>query len=110
MKDIFLYLQIAVLAMNIVALVYIMSVEKYTYKVPRVVFIILCTIGLIVTVGKITFLTVLFSFSPFLSLLNIQQDGTIHKHFERIRGYFRRGKQSMENVQGGSETLHRQKA
>lgn len=98
MKDIFLYLQFGILIMNVIAFVYIMSEEKYHYKIPRVVFIILCTVGLIVNMGSITLATVLFSFSPFLSLLKIQQHGTIHKHFERIRGYFGWHKQHLENL------------
>lgn len=110
MKDLFLYLQLAILIMNITAFIFIMGEAKYEYKAVRAALLIVLSAGMLVNIGKITFLTVLFSFAPFLSLINIQQHGTIHKHIEKFRGYFGRDKQHMENVQGSNKALSRQKA
>jgi len=109
MSDIFLIIQLAVLVMNIITFVYIMQEEKYNYKLARVIFIIICTVGLMANIGKVTFLTVLFSFSTFISLINIKH-GNIHRRIEKYRGYFGRHKQHIQKLQGSGEALHRQKA
>jgi len=107
MKDIFLYLQLLVLVMNVVTFIYIMHEEKYHYKFARVTLLIVLTAGMIANIGKITFVTVLFTFSTFLALININTHGTFHKYLERIRGYFGRDKQHLQGLQGGHKALHR---
>ena len=105
MNDIFLIIQMVVLVMNIITFVFIMQDEKYTYKTLRVIFIIVCTIGLILNIGKMNFYTVLFSFSTFISLLNIQQHGNIHRRIEKYRGYFGRNKQHVQKLQRSGKAV-----
>ena len=110
MKDIFLYLQLVVLVMNVMAFIYIMHEKKYNYKFARVTLLIVLTAGMIANIGKVTFLTILFTSSTFLSLLNISPNGNIHRLIEKFRDYFNRHKQHLQGVQGSHKALHRKEA
>jgi len=109
-KDIFLYLQLVVLVMNVIAFIYIMHEEKYNYKFARVTLLIVLTTAMIANIGKVTFFTILFTSSTFLSLLKIEPNGYTHRLIEKFRGYFNRHKQHLQGVQGSDKTLSRQKA
>lgn len=111
MKDIFLYLQLVVLVMNVMAFIYIMVEKKYNYKFARVTLLIVLTAGMIANIGKVTFLTILFTSSTFLSLLKIDsKDGNIHRFIEKFRGYFNGHKQHLQGLQGSNKALSRKEA
>jgi len=111
MKDIFMYLQFVIFVMNVVTFIYIMQHEKYNYKFARVSLLVLLSAGMIANIGKVTFLTILFTSSTFLSLLKIDsKNGNIHRFVEKFRNYFNRHKQHLQGLQGSDKTLSRQKA
>jgi len=107
MNNLFLYLQLMVLVMNVITFIYIMHEKKYEYKFVRVTILIVLTAGMIANIGKVTFLTILFTSSTFLSLLNISPNGNIHRLIEKFRGYFNGHKQHIQGVHGSSKALHR---
>jgi len=107
MKDLFLYLQLVVLVMNVIAFIYIMHEERYQYKAARAIILIVLTAGMIVNIGKVTFLTVLFTSSTFISLINIEPHGAFNRFIEKCRGYFNRREQHIQNIQGSHKALHR---
>jgi len=106
MKDLFLYLQIMVLVMNVVAFIYIMHEEKYHYKFARVAILVILTAGMIANIGKVTFLTMLFTSSTFIALIH-KPYGAINRIIEKFRGYFNRREQHIQNIQGSHKALHR---
>lgn len=111
MKDVFLYMQIMILAMNVIAFIYIMHEEKYNYKLVRVAVLIVLTAFMIPNIGKLNFATVLFTFSTFLSLIKIDlHNGNIHRFIEKFRIHFGGHKQHLQKLQGGHKALHREKA
>ena len=114
MKDIFLYIQIAVFAMNVVVFIYLMQTEKYQYKFARITLLILLSAGMLVNIGKLTFLTVLFTLSTYLSLFKFNPNGNISRIIEKFRGNSNRGNEHLQRVQGTTQrhrkTLLKQKA
>lgn len=112
MKDFFLYLQIVILIMNVLTFIYIMQSEKYHYKFARVTLLVLLTAGMLANIGKVSFLTVLFTSSTFLSLIKISPDtnGKLYRFIEKCRSYFNRDKQHLQRVQGNNKTLYRKEA
>ena len=110
MKDIFLYLQLLVLVMNVIAFIYIMHEERYQYKLARAIILIVLTAGMIANIGKVTFLTILFTSSTFISLINIEPHGAFHRLIEKLRSNFNGDKQHVQDIQGSHKALHREKA
>lgn len=110
MKDIFLYSQILVFALNVMVLIHLMSQEKMHYKAFRIALVVGITVVTLLNFGKFTWLNVVFAFTPLLTLINTRQNGKSTRFIERIRGDNRGGGQHVQNVQGGGKTLSRQKA
>lgn len=111
MNNIVLYLQLIIFAMNVLAFIYLlMHADKYNYKVARVVLLIALTIGMVANIGQVTFITILFTFSTFLSLIKINPNGYIYRSIEKLRSYIWGDKQHLQRLQRDSKTVSRQEA
>lgn len=110
MIDFIFYAQILVLALNIVVFCFLMQEQELNYKLARVVLLVAISVGAVINFGKVTIFTVLFSFTPFITLIKIQQHGYIHRTIEKFRNYIRRHKQSLQDMEGSNKTLHRKEA
>jgi len=109
MKDIFMYLQFVIFVMNVITFIYIMQHEKYNYKFARVSLLVLLSAGMIANIGRVNFLTILFTSSTFLSLLKIKRNGYLERNYHKLRDYINGHKQHVQELQGSSKTLSRQK-
>ena len=106
MKDIVFISQVLVLLLNVITFVYLWE-QKVNYKVVRIVVLITFTIGLITTFGQTTWFSILFSFTPALSLIKFE-DGNIGRISKKLWTYFRRNKQHLESLQRSDKTLSEQ--
>lgn len=84
MINFILIAQFVVLFLNIVVFVYLMNENSIKYRRARVMLLICISIGIILNIGKVTWLTVLFSFTPFLSLININENGKFYRFIKRV--------------------------
>ena len=116
MKDIFLYIQLGVFVMNVIVFIYLMQSEKYNYKFARITLLFILTVGLIVNIGKVTFLTILFTSSTFISLINFnfKPNGKVIRFIQRLRGDRNGSNERLQGMQGHSQghnkALSKQKA
>ena len=85
MINFILIAQFVVLFLNIVVFVYLMNEDSVKYRRARVMLLICISIGMIVNIGKITWYTVLFSFTPFLSLININEHGKLYRFIPNMK-------------------------
>jgi hypothetical protein len=83
-----------------------MNEHEINYKLARIVLLVAISIGAVINFGKVTIFSVLFSFSPFITLIKIQQHGKIYRFIEGVRSHLRRHKQSLQDVERGSKTVH----
>lgn len=104
MKDINLIVKVLVLLMNVITFIYLLDESKVNYRLLRVLLLVTFTIGLIVTFGTVTWFSVLFSFSPALSLINIT-DGNIGRIGKKFRSHIRRDREPVQNIQGNHKAL-----
>jgi len=104
-QEIFFYLQLLVFVMNICVFIFIMNEKKVKYKFIRAALIVAMCIGLFFNLGKLTWFTVLFAFTPFISLLKLP-----HEHINRIAetggDYIRGRSKPVQSVSRGSKTVH----
>jgi hypothetical protein len=98
MSDFIFYAQILVLILNCVVFVFLMQTENVNYKLARIVLLVAISVGTVINFGKVTIFTILFSFAPFLSLININQHGKIHRLIERIRDIIWSNKQPLQKL------------
>lgn len=104
MKDVIFISQAVVLLLNVVTFVYLLE-QKVNYRAIRIIVLITFTIGIVATFGQTTWFSVIFSFTPALSLIKIKPHANI---FHKLRAYFRRGKQSLQNMERSGKALHKQ--
>ena len=104
MKELVFYSQLIILLLNVITFIYLLD-TPVNHRTLRVLLLITFTIGLIVTFGRVTWFSVLFSFAPSLSLINITADGNIGRGIKKFRAYFRRHKQPMEGLERSNKTL-----
>lgn len=108
MIDFILIAQFVVLFMNVMVFIYLMNEPEVKYRRVRVMLLICISIGIIINIGKVTWFTVLFSFTPFLSLININENGKIYRFIKRVRGNLRSNQQRLQNIQRHSETVSKE--
>lgn len=110
MINFILYAQLIVLILNIMVFIYLMNERSVNYRRVRIMLLISISIGIIVNIGKVTWLTVLFSFTPFISLININEHGKFYRYIKRVGDSIRGNKQSGKNLQRHSKAVYNQKA
>ena len=98
MTDFIFFAQILVLILNCVVFVFLMQTENINYKLARIVLLVAISVGTVINFGKVTVCTILFSFAPFLSLININQHGKIHRLIERIRDFIGGHQQPLQKL------------
>lgn len=108
MINFILIAQFIVLILNIIVFIYLMNERTVKYRRVRVMLLLCISIGIIVNIGKVTWYTVLFSFTPFLSLININEHGKIYRLIKRIGGYFRSNQQHLQDIQRHNKTVSKE--
>lgn len=100
MMNLIFYAQILVLMLNIIVFIFLMQEHNLKYKLVRVVLLVAISIGAVINFGKVTIFTVLFSFTPFITLIKIQPHGKFYRTFEKLRNYIWRHKQHIQDMEG----------
>lgn len=101
MTDVILYAQIIVFVLNIVVFCYLMQEPQVNYKLARVILLVAISVGAVINFGKVTVFTVIFSFTPFITLIKINKQ---HGNIKRLGSYFGRIKQRLQNVHRSHKT------
>ena len=104
--DVIFYAQILVFVLNIVVFCFLMNESEMNYKLARVILLVAISVGAVINFGKVTIFSVLFSFSPFITLIKIQEHGKIHRFIERVRSYIRGHKQHLQDMERDHKTVH----
>lgn len=86
MTDVILYAQIIVFVLNIVVFCYLMQEPQVNYKLARVILLVAISVGAVINFGKVTVFTLIFSFTPFITLIKINRHGDT----KRLGSYFGR--------------------
>ena len=102
MMNLIFYAQIMVFVLNIVVFCYLMKEDEISYKLARVILLVAISVGAVINFGKVTIFTVIFSFTPFITLIKINKHGNI----KRLGSYYRRFKQRLQNMERGYKTHH----
>ena len=105
MIDFLFYAQLIVLFLNIVVFVFLMNEHNFSFKAARVVLLIAISVGAVINFGRVTFFTVIMSFTPFLTLIKIEQHGKLYRLIERIRHRFGGHSQSIQKLQRDNKTV-----
>lgn len=105
MIDFLFYAQLIVLFLNIVVFVFLMNEHNFSFKAARVVLLIAISVGAVINFGRVTFFTVIMSFTPFLTLIKIEQHGKLYRLIERIRHRFGGHSQSVQKLQRDRKTV-----
>ncbi|MDU9793828.1 hypothetical protein RGC27_08290, partial [Helicobacter pylori] len=79
------YAQIIVFVLNIVVFCYLMQEPQVNYKLARVILLVAISVGAVINFGKVTVFTVIFSFTPFITLIKINKQ---HGNIKRLGSYF----------------------
>lgn len=98
MTDITFYSQIIVFVLNIVVFCFLMNERDMSYKLARIILLVAISVGAVINFGKVTVFTLIFSFSPLITLIKIRQHGKIYRIIERVRNHFRGHKQHIQNL------------
>ena len=105
MIDFLFYAQLLVFFLNIVVFVFLMNERNFSFKAARIVLLIAISVGAVINFGRVTFFTVIMSFTPFLTLIKIEQHGKLYRLIERIRHRFGGHSQSVQKLQRNSKTV-----
>ena len=105
MIDFLFYAQLLVFTLNIVVFIFLMNEHNFSFKAARIVLLIAISVGAVINFGRVTFFTVIMAFTPFLTLINIKQDGKLHRLIERIRHRFGSHSQPVQKLQRDSKTV-----
>lgn len=104
--DIHYWGSLIVLLFNIVALYHITNKSGvYNFKALRIVILIAVLVGVLDTFGQVTVLSVLFAFTPALSLINTTANGSTAQKF---RLYLRTHLFRKQNIQRNNKTVSKQ--
>lgn len=110
MNNIFFYVQLGIFILNIIVFIYLMKEPSLNYHTERIILLVMVTVAGVITFGKVTWLTVLFAFTPFIVLIKIKPHGKFDRFIEGIRDYFRGDKQHSQSVQRSNKALSEQEA
>lgn len=114
MKDFLLWSQILIFALNVAVFIYLMSKEDIYLRQARIALLVVLTVAgmvsLVINQGKLTWINVVFSFTPAITLFKINPNGTIFNFIERVRGNSRWSKKHLHNLQGSDKALSRKEA
>jgi len=105
MIDFIFYAQLLVLCLNIIVFIFLMNEQKFNFKLARIVLLVAISVGAVINLGRITLFTVIVAFTPFITLINIQQHGKTYRFFKRVGDYFRGNSKSSQKLQGNHKTL-----
>lgn len=103
MTDVILYAQIIVFVLNIVVFCYLMQEPQVNYKLARVILLVAISVGAVINFGKVTVFTVIFSLTPFITLIKINKQ---HGNIKRLGSYFGRFKQRLQDMERGYKANH----
>ena len=103
MTDITFYSQIIVFVLNIVVFCFLMNERDMSYKLARIILLVAISVGAVINFGKVTVFTVIFSFTPFITLIKINKQ---HGNIKRLGSYFGRFKQRLQNMERGYKANH----
>ena len=98
MVNFILIAQFVILMLNIIVFCWLSTESNISYKYERALLLIAISIGAVINFGKVTVFMILFSFAPFLTLINIKKDGKLYKYFERIIHHIRGNGKPMEKL------------
>lgn len=90
--------QFIVLVLNIVVFCYLTKENDISFKLERALLLIAISIGAVLNFGKVTAFTILFSFTPFVTLINISKDGKFYQYFKRVINNIRGNGKPMEKL------------
>lgn len=110
MTDFIFYAQLLVLTLNIIVFVFLINEHKFNFRMARVVLLIAISVGAVINLGKVTLFTVVVAFSPFITLININQHGKLYRFIKRIGDYLGGNSKPPQELQRGNKTLHKQDA
>jgi len=99
MTDIIFYAQILVFILNIIIFCYLMQEKSFNFKLARIIVLVAISVGAVINFGKVTVFTILFSFTPFLTLIKFNQ----HGNNKRLGDYIRGLRKYIQKLQGGSK-------
>ena len=105
MIDFLFYAQLMVFILNVVVFIFLMNEHNFSFKAARIVLLIAISVGAVINFGRVTFFTVIMSFTPFLTLIKIEQHGKLHRFIERIRHRFGGHSQSVQKLQRDNKTV-----
>ena len=104
--DFLFYAQLTVFCLNIIVFIFLMNEHNFNFKTARIVLLIAISVGAVINFGRVTFFTVVMAFTPFLTLINIKQDGKLYRLFKRIGDSFGRHSQPVQKLQRDRKTIH----
>lgn len=108
--ELFLVFQYLVFILNIFLIVAVLNDNKYNHKAVRVVLLLASCVFMLSSINEITWVTVAFSFAPFLALIQFEPNGKISK-FIKGSGYSGGSNtKSIQSLQDRNKTVSRQKA
>lgn len=110
MTNFLFYAQLIVLCLNIVVFIFLMNEKNFHFKTARIIVLIAISVGAVINLGRITFFTVIVAFTPFLTLINIQQHGKFYRYLKRIGDSFRGHSKSVQKLQRDNKTLSHKEA
>lgn len=110
MTDIILYGQLIMLGLNIIVFCFLMKEHELEYKFVRILILVAISIGAVMNFGKVTIVTVLLMFTPFITLLKIQQHGKFYRYLKRIGDSFRGHRKSVQKLQRDNKALSHKEA
>lgn len=105
MTDLIFYSNLIMFILNTIIFLFLMSEPNLKYKFVRVLILVAMSVGAVINFGKFTVFTVLFMFTPFITLIKIKQHGKLHRTIEKLRAYFGWDKQHLQNVQRSSKAV-----
>lgn len=108
--DFLFYAQLIVLCLNIVVFIFLMNEQNFHFKTARIIVLIAISVGAVINLGRVTFFTVIVSFTPFLTLINIDQHGKFYRYLKRIGDSFRGHSKPVQKLQRDHKTLSHKEA
>jgi len=110
LQNILFYAQLIVFGLNILVFFYLLRHQEVSYNLERIILVVAFTVMFVINLGKVSWVSVIFAFTPFIALIKIKPNGTLDRLFENIRGYFRSDKQHGKNLQRSNKALSEQEA
>lgn len=110
LQDIFYYAQWVVFILNILVSIYLFKHQELSYNLERIILVVIFTVMIVINFGKVSWVSVIFAFTPFIALIKIKPNGKLDRLLENIRSYFRSHKQHGKDLQRSNKAFSEQEA